>query len=97
MAPLEGGPPNTAGVTNLIVFIDMATLGGRPADPHWGDQFAHFHQDNVPIRMTNWLVFVGLMPSGGHPTDPGAASNPAIAIGEMSLEGAESGPAGMAN
>ena len=48
MAPLEGGPPNTVGVTNLIVFIDMATLGGRPADPHWGDQFAHFHQDNGP-------------------------------------------------
>ena len=50
-----------------------------------------------PIRMTNLLVFVGLRPSGGRPTDPGATSNPAIAIGEMSLERAAPGPAEMAN
>ena len=33
MAPLEGGHPNTVGVTILIVFIDVTTLGGRPAVP----------------------------------------------------------------
>ena len=50
-----------------------------------------------PIRMTNLPVFVGLTPSEGRPTDPGATSNCVIAIGGMSLEGAASGPAGMAN
>ena len=54
MAPLEGGPPNTVGVTNLIVFIDMATLGGCPADP---------------VGATSLLVSIRITAPGGSSAD----------------------------